>query len=75
MHILLTNAEDGTAYGFGLNIDGQCTIPGDLLGIILWEWLVLHDMDVQPYPILRHITLTKLRTCQQRYGDGIAWVV
>ena len=62
MHILLTNAEDGTAYGFGENVDGQCTIPEDLLGIILWEKLMLHDMDVQTYPIQSHIPMTKLRT-------------
>ena len=62
MHILLTYAEDGTAYGFGANGSERCTIPGDLLGTILWEWLVLHNTDVQTYPILSHITLTKLRT-------------
>ena len=62
MHILLTNAEDGTAYGFGGNPYGECTIPEDLLGIILWEKLMLHDMEVQTSPIQSHIPMTKLRT-------------
>ena len=60
MHILLTNAEDGTVYGFGCY--GERTIPEDLLGIILWEKLMLHDMDVQTSPIQSHIPMTKLRT-------------
>ena len=29
------NAEDGTAYGFGNDDEGQCTIPMDLLGILV----------------------------------------
>ena len=47
MHILLTNAEDGTVYGFGYNYSGESTIPKDLLGIILWEKLMLQNMDMQ----------------------------
>ena len=62
MLILLTNAEDGTAYGFGSNDCGESTIPEDLLGITLWEKLMLQNMDVQTYPIQSHIPMTKLRT-------------
>ena len=27
-------AEDGMAYGFGDDDEGQCTIPSDLLGVV-----------------------------------------